>query len=696
MLKAGTGAFVITWKYINTVIGRNQLSAAKYFVNRVDRSMRTALMLGQTARSILVVIFASTGVAACGGNGSDTETEAFNEGSVVTTADASDEIQAVPSDETRDLPVETLDEPGAVAGRIPNDSGGSGIELEDPRGDNTDDSEVVLNTVFVPEVSDIDDNRAVYEQDGYAEVDVIRIDVKTSTVAGICEPGNQSGCTLDDVLADINASDNFKVDIPVHFAATDFSDDGLVSNAELRQRGGGTRNAPQKSFRLKLDDKDVLWRGERHLQLNKHPFENSRIRNKLAFDLMSGIAHLPSFRTQFVNLWIDDGDGPVDQGLYTHVERGDERYLKRHDLDDDAQLYKASSFEFREKNRRELSIDDEGKPVNEDVFDSVLEIENGKDHRNLIAMLDALHDPEQSFDSVMERYFNENNVLTWVAVNLLLGQQDATRHNYFLYNPEDTEKFYFLPWDYDSAFLEHKLPTNELTAESLKSRLKYGYAVGANNDFLELYYRRPGAHERILAAAEELRESYLDNATIAARAQQLSAVSGPFASAMPDIAFNEYYSNDSSADLAEKVAFNQEAMINHFGIPLPPTLYEPVLDNGQWSFTWHRAHEMTGSTLTYRLQLSTSVTFQPDDIVAQFEGIEDSSSQVIEHVVDATRLRSGVHYARLFAISDDIPEVNWQVADNELELQGDVFYGVVSFSTGQGGGVDLTSTDTVY
>ena len=223
-----------------------------------------------------------------------------------------------------------------------------------------------------------------------------------------------------------------------------------------------------------------------------------------------------------------------------------------------------------------------------------------------------------------------------------------------------------------------------MTAESLKSRLEYGYAIGANNEFLERYYSRPGAHERILAAAEELRESYLDDATIAAHVQRLASVTAPFASAMPDIAINEFYSATSTAGLNDVVAFNQDAMINHFGIPLPPTLYEPELRDGEWHFSWQRAHELTGSTLTYRLQLSTSAAFAPDDIVMQFDGIEDVTSQDIEVqdievTVDAATLRSGEHYARLFVISEDSPEVNWQIADNEMALRGDICYGVVPF-----------------
>ena len=653
-------------------------------ITKPDHSKITkiASLLFKPGRSFVLAACAVTSLVGCGGGESNMAAEAVDNIAAEPGSNMSDAIPIVSEPTIGSEPVNDdvqLDNSGSsedpAVPTVRNPPVSNPLE-DDPA---LVDSPEVLNTVFVPQESDIDDNLAVFQQDGYAEVDVIRINVKTRTVAGICQPDDQSGCTLDDVLADTNASDDFKVDIPIHFSATDFADDGALVNAELRQRGGGARHAPQKSFRLKLDDKDVLWRGERHLQLNKHPFENSRIRNKLAFDLMSDIPHLPSFRSQFVNLWIDDGHGLVDQGLYTHIERGDERYLKRHELDDDGRLYKASLFRFREGDQRDLLLDEEGEPVNESIFETRLEIENGKDHRNLVAMLNALHDPEQSFDSVMERYFNENNVLTWVAVNLLLGQQDAIRHNYYLYNPEDSETFYFLPWDYDSAFQKHTLPTNELTAASLKARLDYGYAIGANNDFLRRYYSRPGAHERILEAAEELRASYLDDATIAARIEQLASVTEPFASALPDIAFNEYYSSNSTEGLKDRVAFNHDAVINHFGIPLPPTLHEPELRDNEWHFTWQRADELTGSELTYKLQLSTSVTFGPDDIVAQFDGIEDTSSQEIEFTVDAARLRSGENYARLFAISDDTPEINWQVANNELELQGNKYYGVVPF-----------------
>ncbi len=530
--------------------------------------------------------------------------------------------------------------------------------------------------------SDIVDGTQVYASDGYASVDVIRVDLVTRTVAGVCIEGDQSGCTLDDVLSDTNSRDNFKVDIPVHFRATDYADDGLINNAELRQRGGGTRVAPQKSFRIKLDDKDRLWRGERHLQLNKHPFDNTRIRNKLSFDLINTVPHLPGFRTQFINLWIDDGQGPVDYGLYTHVERGDQRYLNRRGLDSDGRLYKAELFRFRAKDRDSLLIDADGEPLNVDAFETVLEVENGKDHRNLLAMLDALHDPEQSFEAVMDRYFNENNVLAWLALNLLLGQQDAIRHNYFLYSPEDSETFYFLPWDYDFTFEMHTEPPNAMTSEALKARQIFGYALGSENEFIERFYRLPGTHEKLLSVAAELRNHQLNDVTISERAALLATTAAPFASRSPDITHNTNYYAESSADFASKVAFNHSAMMNMFSIPMPPTLADPERVGQNYRFSWIRAHELTGHDLTYDLQLASSPAFTADSIVYSATGIADSfehARDVVTHEVAAVQLASGIYYARLVARSVREPARYWQVADNKLELDGNIHYGVVRF-----------------
>jgi hypothetical protein len=535
-------------------------------------------------------------------------------------------------------------------------------------------------TIFAPSPTDLILNRSTYQQDGYSITNVIRVDVRTQATSGPCTEDDLSGCTLADVMADVDKNDELKVDIPVHFSSDDFADDGSVSNAELRLRGGGSRFAPQKSFRIKLDSKEVLWRQERHLQLNKHPFDSLRIRNKLAFDMMSEVPHLPSMRTQFVNLWIDDaGNGPEDYGLFTHVERPNDLHLKKHGLDEDGNLYKAEDFRFDKSDLLDIAVNEDGKPLDKDRFESSLEIEEGKDHRSLVAMMSALHDPDRSFDSVLEQYFNRNNVTAWMAVNILLQQADATRHNYLLYNPSGTEKFYFIPWDYDAAMGTWQEPPNSYDADALRERLEYGHAVGAMNVFTSRYYRQPGMHTQILAAVDYIRQNYITDSLITERAALYASLVEAYEARAPDSEHNEFFSTSSAAALAENPAKNEQALKTSFSIPMPPVLLEPILDSTQWLFSWEPAYDVTGHDISYDLQISTTLAFAADDITIDITGIEDSSV-VVNQRIEASQLPAGEYYTRLTARVSSEPNRFWQVASNIIEVDGLRHFGVIQFT----------------
>jgi len=310
-------------------------------------------------------------------------------------------------------------------------------------------------------------------------------------------------------------------------------DTGNLPNARLRQRGASSRQAPQKSFRIRLDDD--LWREEERLQLNKHPFDQSRMTNKLAFDLMQRLPHLPSLRTQFVNLWIDDGLGPVDQGLYTHVESRAKEYLINRGLDKDDNVYKANFFTFSESDLAAIQVDENGEPLDEDRFEARIEIDRGDDHTKLVEMVAAINDPNISFEAVLDRYFNRNNVLMWVTANLLLGQEDVADQNFFLYNPKGTERFYFLPWDYDGALRVEPPLTDDNSFDELRRRLVFGFANAANNNFLRQFYLLPKAHDRIVRAATEVRRDYFTDDLIRDLSSQYANVIRPFISRSPDI-----------------------------------------------------------------------------------------------------------------------------------------------------------------
>ena len=524
-----------------------------------------------------------------------------------------------------------------------------------------------------PDDSALAEPADLYERDGYGSVDVIRVDLRTLPASGPCTASDQSGCTLADVVADVDKSDDLKVEIPVHFSATDFADDGSPSNAALRQRGASARQARQKSFRVELDDKDAPWRAERRLQLNKHPYDDSHIRNKLAFDLMSTVSDLPSTRTQFVELWIDDGDGPVDYGLFTHAEAAGKYYLENRDWNDDDNLYKAERFVFSGEDLGSMALEDDGEPVDEDAFEERLEIERGKDHRALVRMIEAINDPDRTFESVMAEHFDEENVLTWVTVNFLLAQTDAVTHNYYLYNPEDSDAFYFLPWDYDYAFDVEQEPPSGFATEALEKRLFYGYARGAASNFLAKYYRRSGIHERILDKAAELRRGPLMDGEILERAERYTAAVRAVLLRGPDALSFDPAAHERFAD---HVSTSHDALRERFAVPLPPTLATPRIEDDLAKFRWSSAHDVTGGEITYDLEIATSPDFAADDRVLLVEDIEDEADGRVGLDIDPERLGSGTRYARVVARSSRDPERFWQIASNRESFGGTLRIGV--------------------
>ena len=371
---------------------------------------------------------------------------------------------------------------------------------------------------------------------------------KTVIEEGNCIADDYNGCTFDDVLNDVVSDDDFKPEVKVHITGDAYPDDGLLSNAYIRQRGATSRYGAQKSFRIKLDKNIPLWREERRIQLIKSFFDLSRIRHKLSFDLFAEIPHMPSMRSEFVNLTLEDDGVTEDLGLYTQVEYFGKEYLERRGWDKDSRIYKANLFYFQYRDA--FTLNELGEPVDEDAFEELIEIKRGDTHEELVEMIQAVNNRDLDFQiEIFDKYFNLDNYLTWFAVNILTNNTDTTAQNYYLYNPIDTENFYFVPWDYDYAWAA------SLEGDSIenKPRWWYSHAFSWGNNFHERFLRTPGNLDLVKQAVEEIRQKYLTVENIASKRDSYYDIIFPLISSAPDWDYIYLYGTDP-----EKVAqYNQ-------------------------------------------------------------------------------------------------------------------------------------------
>jgi spore coat protein H len=441
-----------------------------------------------------------------------------------------------------------------------------------------------------------------------------------------------------------------------------------VANSTIQIRGNSTRIAPQKSYKLKLLDSAGLWRGQKTINLNKHAYDLTRVRNKLSFDYFTFIPDMTSLRTQFVQLHVKDltAQTPVekfvDYGLYTHVEQVNERFLASRGLNSNGNLYKATNFEFfRYPDQLKLKTDEN---YNKKAFESILEIQGSDDHTKLLQMLEDVNNNALNINSVFERYFDQDNYLTWIAANILFGNYDTMSQNFFLYSPTNSEKWYFLPWDYDGGWGYYE---DGFTKSPFYKQWQAGIGTYWGSVLHKRYFKDPQNVEALNAKVESLSKIITSGRTKQLLDQYYPIVKS-FITSAPDLnhlpytvdRFEEVYKR--LPDITEMNKANYYETLEN---PMPIFLNDSKLGKGSYLFEWDYSFDLQGDELFYDFQLSQDPSFS-------------STLRRKENIVESKITLHGLAPGRYFwrvVVKDS--KNNEQIAFDSFESEdGDTFDGV--------------------
>lgn len=440
--------------------------------------------------------------------------------------------------------------------------------------------------------------------------------------------------------------------------------DATESNATIRVRGNSSSVRPQKSYKLELDDEAGLWRGQSNIALNKHNFDATRLRNKLYFDLLRPVEDISSLRTQFVRLYIKDETAGettfTDYGLFTQAEVPTKKYLANHGLDSEGYLYKAISFNF-EMSDGLKNFDDPD--FDQAAFDKILSCKGRQDNQKLIDLVNLIADRSVDINEIVGDYIDRDNYLTWLAYNILMGNNDTTVQNFYLYSPLNSQKWFFIPWDGDNC-----LHWQEDEVEGLTGN--YGsWEHGVANYWGVLLHQRFLKNEanraELAAKVDELHET-INRDTVNALAQQYDQVVRPYALAMPDF----YYLGNTAAErdeilagLGDQVELAYQQFYDSLHELMPFFLYQPVQDGQTVLFRWEDAYDFDNQPITYRLRVAATPDFaSPVVDVAGLTGTE--------YPVPAAQLPAGTWY---FTVTAETQDGRTAPAMNKIQVS-DVYY----------------------
>lgn len=208
---------------------------------------------------------------------------------------------------------------------------------------------------------------------------------------------------------------------------------GKSDSAKLRVRGSSSRDYEKKSLKLTLNNKKLF--GVKKINLNSEFTDKSYIRQVLSTKLFqkSGQA---SFNAEHVMIKLND----TFLGIYLLVENMDASFLKRNNLPKDGNLYKATHDGASMSIYDDVHSKWEKKTNKEEPWD---------DLKILIKEVNTV--PSNEFHFWAKHRFDYDELINYVAMNMLVANGSTYYHNYYLYHNLETKKWKFLPWDLDKS-----------------------------------------------------------------------------------------------------------------------------------------------------------------------------------------------------------------------------------------------------
>ena len=465
-------------------------------------------------------------------------------------------------------------------------------------------------------------NHTWKEINTYSAYDYDRMGVDRYKVAGLLQVGNENGL------------------IPGEMGYGH-----VAPNCTVQIRGQSSSRNAQKNYKISIKDNKGDWRGQTTIALNKHQGDGLRFRNKLAFDMLTHVEELMGLRTTFVHLYVKDTTAGTDAkfedyGIYTQVEQLNKTALKTHGLDNRGHLYKVNLCEFYRYEDIIMLQDDPDFDLKK--FEEILEIKGDDDHTKLINLLEKINDFSIPIEDILKEHFDLENIAYWMAFNLFVGNVDTQNRNFYLYSPQNVDRWYLLPWDLDGMLAR--------TEYKIVGRTDYEeWESGISNYWGNVLFQRCLKSEVFRKAlddamqdlrselTEEVINSYIYPYAELLKPQIYSGADVTYARLTP----TEYtlVVNSINAEIKDNYRRYEESLSK----PMPFYIGVPQKANDGYTVQWDSSYDLNGEDITYTFELARDYLFT--DVIA-------TETDLMIPTASFAKLPAGQYFMRVKATNE--------------------------------------------
>lgn len=385
----------------------------------------------------------------------------------------------------------------------------------------------------------------------------------------------------------------------------------LTPNATVESKGANSSIRAQKSYKIDIKKGKGKYEDMKSIALNKELTDPLRFTEKLSYRLMQDIPKMFSTKAQFVRLYVKDKsegkDGLfVDYGLYTMKESINKSYFKNRNLDDQGSLYEVDNFDWqRHEDVICLATDKKYKKAK---FEKMLGIKGDNDHQKLISMLDAVNNPDVSVDDFMENYFDEENLLTFLAYQILTGNVDSVNKGYSIYSPRGIDQFYFIIDNANDGFMKDYA---RLNGKEPDVSWKTGFFPFTKSILYQRILSEQKYLDKLAQIVEEMHKNYLNREKVEAYVGMYKDKVKETLYEYPDMDYarvtpKEY---DHLVDgIYEQIEQNAVLFEESLKKPWPFHVHEPKVAGDKLEISWDESY-CKDDEVTYDVTISDSYVF---------------------------------------------------------------------------------------
>jgi spore coat protein H len=407
-------------------------------------------------------------------------------------------------------------------------------------------------------------------------------------------------------------------------------------NAEISVKGNNPFNDIQKSFKIRLIDR-LAWNNQKVINLEKQEADPLKIRNKLAMDLLESIEDQFSLKTYFTRLYIRDtftSDVYIDYGLFVQVENVDDQYFLNRNISPNGYLYEVNDFRFENEKLGQLEDNDD------------IETKGDGSNKKFNSMISDINNTELTSTEVLEKYFEKEHLIKWLAFNILIGNKNIVERDYYLYSPQVSDKWYFIPDDFDGSFGRINTPD---------------WKLGIGNYYNNALFRRvllDDAYRQALIEAVNEMASDLNRDTIYGYLEVYYDEFFNNITNEPDFSLLEYSFDEFREKYFQLSEYTKEMSLSFeesLKYPMPFRIDKEVTENAVLLSNF-ASQMLDGSPVAYQIVLSRDS--KQKEIIATYS--TDNDYYLIEN------LEIGVYYVNVTATYDNFSQSMTNAYENEF------------------------------